>query len=422
MRRRLTILRTVAAIVVTLCASDVTGAEIRIHRDRSNDLNGVRIVIEGPIERGDQMKFLAAVREASGFVDDVLLYTRGGDFHEAIQIGRTLRALGLSARAPLASECEGRGLTFLLQNGYLTSRENCVCASAGFFILAGAVSRSGDNVYIHRPVLPQEVLLGLSGAEAAAVAGVLRNEVDGYLQEMGVPRSVVDRVWSIPGSEAVRLSEADRKEHFFLWVPALQDWYDARCPGDRSTVGCFQEAKRELQAEGFLKVFGEDPNIYDRIINHQRFVAEAHPFGLWVEAQSFLGATPAEVSRAIGGRYFGYMDLGGRRVPLFSEHDYLGDRVMHQRQSGPDPSVALLVSGTVVKSVVVSFRQENFLFSDEVFGRIDREIQAAFGRAQAEGTEAGERTLSWSLAGGGTVKLSLGEGSRTLSYDSIEKD
>ncbi len=59
------------------------------------------IVIEGPIKPGDFETFIKIIRENQGQISGVTLYSPGGNFYEAMKIGRALRTFQLHSQAPM---------------------------------------------------------------------------------------------------------------------------------------------------------------------------------------------------------------------------------------------------------------------------------------------------------------------------------
>ena len=74
-------------------------ADVRPHISKAGTYTA--IVIEGEIAQGDFETFVKIVRENQGKVDGVYLFTAGGDFREAMKIGRAMRALELASQVPL---------------------------------------------------------------------------------------------------------------------------------------------------------------------------------------------------------------------------------------------------------------------------------------------------------------------------------
>src|SRR5258706_8727437 len=59
------------------------------------------IVIEGNVEPGDFETFVRIIRENQGQIGTAGFYSPGGDFYEALKIGRAMRALDLSSMVPM---------------------------------------------------------------------------------------------------------------------------------------------------------------------------------------------------------------------------------------------------------------------------------------------------------------------------------
>jgi hypothetical protein len=116
------------------------------------------IVIEGPIVSGDFDTFVRIVRENEGQVSGVFCFSPGGNFYEAMKIGRAMRKLELSSQAPMRDQaghpsCSGD----FGPKPY--DQRNCTCASAGFFIHIGGIHRGGTFLAVHRPYFEREHLV-----------------------------------------------------------------------------------------------------------------------------------------------------------------------------------------------------------------------------------------------------------------------
>ena len=348
----------VKLILTVLCClgatPDLFGADIRVLYQDFGDKTAQTIVIEGPIEAGDYESFIDAVKGANGYVEEVLLYTPGGDFFEAMKIGRAMRGLRLHARAPLARECEnGDGLRSLLEEGYLKDPTNCLCASAGFFILAGAAYRSGSAIYVHRPTVIPEILAGLGGTQASVLAGQLRTEAEAYLTEMGVPQSVIDFTWSVPGNDVAPLPREARETYFSGFVSEYQDWYNARCTSD--TMGCLADTMKELQAEAYAGFFGAEPSSEARRVAREAFDVQVHPYALWIDARSFLGKTLAQFHGLTGDAFFQTMTIGGRTFTLHADQESDGQRFLSQDQRASVPRLLLVLRNGTIRDVVLDY-------------------------------------------------------------------
>src|SRR2546426_166749 len=95
------------------------GAEITLAKSPSGrPLSG--ITIEGEIVAGDYHKFRALVLSTKG-ANPVWLASPGGNFSEALRMGRLIRALSLEVWAPMSQN---------IQLVRLSSAQNNACASA----------------------------------------------------------------------------------------------------------------------------------------------------------------------------------------------------------------------------------------------------------------------------------------------------
>ena len=180
------------------------------------------IMIEGEITKGDYAKF------ANAFIDNrdtsaVYLYSPGGDFNEALKIGRLIHALKLTTWAPMAVETAG------LPMNEVRVASNKVCASSCFFMFAAGAQRFGDVVGIHRPYLPRDTYRGLSMGEAGQAHVVVRQMVEQYLKDIDVSASYVDRIMLVDSGDIEWLSEQELKKHFHDYAPAYREWVAAKC-------------------------------------------------------------------------------------------------------------------------------------------------------------------------------------------------
>ncbi|MCB1961095.1 MAG: hypothetical protein KDE68_11340 [Rhodocyclaceae bacterium] len=130
------------------------------------------IVIEGNIEPGDFETFVRIAKENQGKVSDVYIFSPGGDFYEAMKIGRAMRALELSSQAPMRGPagrpvCEDDGF-----GPKPKDPNNCTCASAGFFIHIGAIHRGGTYLAVHRPYFAKGKFGDLSQVDAQKGASI----------------------------------------------------------------------------------------------------------------------------------------------------------------------------------------------------------------------------------------------------------
>jgi len=237
-----------------------------------------QVVITGEIESGDDRKFQDQLREAytSGCkLPSVSLYSPGGNIDVSIAIGRQIRALYLSTSAPRAA---GMNNAIKLQNrpricDFIPGREErwqrfeaqtrqhfyelneamryhkpfptkkyfeydfdpntgngdhlCTCASACFFIWAAGAERWGNIVIIHRPFYERSAYAQFTSTHAEIAYAKLQTESRAYLIEVGVPSPIIEKMFSIPSTEGVYLSN---EEIDILKVPPfLSELKVARC-------------------------------------------------------------------------------------------------------------------------------------------------------------------------------------------------
>jgi len=131
------------------------------------------IVIEGPIKPGDFETFIKIIRENQSQISSVTLYSPGGNFYEAMKIGRALRTFRLHSQAPMLDPsghpvCDD---SFTKPN----DKKNCTCASACFFIHIGATHKGGTFLAVHRPYFAKGEFGNLSEEEAKKAFDALQD-------------------------------------------------------------------------------------------------------------------------------------------------------------------------------------------------------------------------------------------------------
>lgn len=135
------------------------------------------IVIEGRIEPGDFETFVRIVRENQGQVSGVRIFSPGGDFYEAMKIGRAMRELELGSTVPMREpsgrvSCE-EGTIFPKPN----DPKNCTCANAGFFIHIGGIHRGGTFMAVHRPYFEKGSAISLPHRKAVCFKAIDKSTV-----------------------------------------------------------------------------------------------------------------------------------------------------------------------------------------------------------------------------------------------------
>ena len=118
---------------------------------------------------------------------------------------------------------------------------DCACASACALIWFGAQDRIG-TVGLHRPRTDDAAFTALSPADASAAYRRMLDGVRSYLDEMEVPKQMIELMIST-GSAEIRWVDATEDE--VEQPPSIAEWKDASC-------GPFtkQENKTMLQLRG----------------------------------------------------------------------------------------------------------------------------------------------------------------------------
>jgi hypothetical protein len=194
----------------------------------SNSGSYREIIIEGTIEHGDFDTFVRIAKENQGRVSGVHIFSPGGDFNEAMKIGRVMRALELSSQAPMKSQSGQPNCEDML-GIRPNDPKNCTCASAGFFIHVGSIHRGGTYLAVHRPYFSKGKFGELSQAEAQRTFDALQENARAYLQEMGVPKHIQEDILGTPSDRTLILDEKTIKTYFWLDIPYRHEWKKNRC-------------------------------------------------------------------------------------------------------------------------------------------------------------------------------------------------
>lgn len=208
--------RFVVLMLLALCSLGVTeaakAAQITcVHRSAERD-KCEAVLIQGEIVRGDLQRLEAVLdpdtnrrpedplsRRNIADTHTIYLHSPGGDVLEAISIGRLVRRLHLQTEAPTrwGTNLSNGSLQMLeAEPGPHGWREacrgpDCVCASACFFIWAGGIRRTGDNLLIHRPRATPAMVRELGVPDTRTALGEIRTRVEGFLREMEIPANVI---------------------------------------------------------------------------------------------------------------------------------------------------------------------------------------------------------------------------------------
>ncbi|MDX9785367.1 MAG: hypothetical protein RBT11_01205 [Desulfobacterales bacterium] len=217
-----------ALLFLLLPAFGVNAAEVRVH-------NRSLIILSGEIEKGDYDKVLSTAKKAGPGIDSIFLASPGGDLIEAMRIGRLVRQLKWSSEAPdfimeIAAKSVMHGGGFFKELGFegITEEHQLVCASSCFFIYAGGIYRSGDEIGIHRPYFSKEDYARMGGNEVIGKSKTVASMVEDYLKEMGVPSRFSEIMFSTQ-KDSIRWLNHEELKELNRYAPGLDDLIDSKC-------------------------------------------------------------------------------------------------------------------------------------------------------------------------------------------------
>jgi hypothetical protein len=206
---------------------ETTAADIRPYILDSGYLR--EIVIEGPIAPGDFDTFVRIIRENQGRVSGVYCFSPGGNFYEAMKIGRAMRAFELHSQAPMRDAAGRPSCSADFHQPTPRDPKNCTCASAGFFIHIGATHRGGTFLAVHRPYFENGTLGQLSLSDARKALDDLQQSARAYMTEMGVPVHIQDDVLNTASDRALVLDETTVKTNFWGDLTYIHEWMKDKC-------------------------------------------------------------------------------------------------------------------------------------------------------------------------------------------------
>jgi hypothetical protein len=297
------------------------------------------LIIEGPIESGDYEHFLKVVKDNQGKLADVYLLSPGGDFVEAMKIGRAMRALELGSVVP-GRNSAGQpvcGDEYSI-SAVPRAPANCTAASAAFFIHVGAVERSGLYLVVHRPYFGPEQFAKLTESQAQAAFDALQRDARAYMTEMGVPPQVQEEVMGTPPDKGVVLDDKTVRNYFVGEIPYQQEWRHAKCaqlsPVETQRLDVLvakmlaagtltsdewaeynpMQKKRGIETKCQIAL-----TVQSRMAAYERFFGIApsdvtnHNFRKWPDLSSYLGLTFEDVSSeerfTAGDSFMGFSSL-----------------------------------------------------------------------------------------------------------------
>ncbi len=218
-------------------------------------------VLSGPIVQGDDQRLVRFYRANHPFLDHFLLISPGGNVDAAINIGRLFRKYLIEALAPVEFSPGVMERPWGNANGQIVnwcSGQECICASACALIWFGAVEREGE-VGLHRPTTEDPAFKALSPADASSIYRRILGSMTAYLDEMEVPKPMIDAMVSTSSSE---LRWVDSDTAGLRRPPSIAEWEDASCGSftseERSAYYKLAvKTDRSSQEQLFLKILAE---------------------------------------------------------------------------------------------------------------------------------------------------------------------
>lgn len=186
-------LRSAAVVVLLFLSSQVSAADLTLEIEGTPNF----FRLDGPIESGD----LQRLKDVYSSIEDepdsefpwaststLIVNSPGGSLGEALNLGRWLRENRFSVLLP----------------------EDGKCFSACVYLLASGLNRypSLGAVGVHRPYLGQEPDQGIENSVRAMLSASRS-----FFEEMNVPPSLADDMFSVPPESLRILSESDLQEY-----------------------------------------------------------------------------------------------------------------------------------------------------------------------------------------------------------------
>lgn len=167
-----------------------TQAEVRVFTGEIPGLGrALAASIEGPIAPGDYQTLLNGTNQNPGpfAIKFSILNSKGGNIDEAIKIGRLIR--------------QERFSTMVQPDGQ--------CLSACVYILAAGIDKKVEGVVgIHRPYFPSA-----TNEDAGTQIKLIKAASAAYFEEMNIPSTLAEEMYSIKPNEIKILSEAELKKY-----------------------------------------------------------------------------------------------------------------------------------------------------------------------------------------------------------------
>lgn len=190
------------------------------------------IIIKGEFLEGDSQKLLDTLQNNRPHVSAVYLHSPGGSLEEGVAIGRIIKEHMLDTIAPWQLG-EGEGVLYNLlglrnaNTQELCRGTDCICASSCFLAWAGGISREGSALGLHRPTIKSTQYVNMSPDQASILYKDLLKEVRGFMIEMEIHDTFIERMLSIHSNEIYWLTEAEARQ--LSSPPSMAEWLQATC-------------------------------------------------------------------------------------------------------------------------------------------------------------------------------------------------
>jgi len=172
------------------------------------------LYFNGEIEAGDSSRIGEAIRDSPGLVTRLLINSPGGDPFEALRIADVVNSVFVEVGT---GNCEASGRCF-------EDRRGKVCASACAILFVAANSRSGTEVFLHRPAFPAAMFAALPAEDARRAYESASDLLLEKMRARRVPNSILELMMKIPSDRVEKLP--DNYPAQSVW---LSEWLSAKC-------------------------------------------------------------------------------------------------------------------------------------------------------------------------------------------------
>jgi hypothetical protein len=232
----------------------VSSAEISVYISQPE--SGLKsIVIEGEIMKGDYERFIKKIRQHNGKIGKVYIFSPGGNFFDAIDIGRAIRRLELTTVVPESEY----GQPWCNPLKHFPEHYSCICAGSCFFIFIGGVNRAGTYMEVHRPSFDKNEFGQLSEEDARNKFIALQKSAREYMQEMAVPKHLQDKILGTQPERAMKVDYETVRTYFHGDIPYRHELLQAKCAklkDDEKIRDCYVAVDNERRLAAYEKFFG----------------------------------------------------------------------------------------------------------------------------------------------------------------------